>query len=179
MVAAVVTSIWVSAAAVLAMVVGIAAARIVYSEVVQTRWAAARDRVAQARSFSADMTRARNEHADLVAVLSSRIRGRDQTIRALGGTVRLAERRAEEAETRVRREARRANEAQERLSAVLDEVAMLDEMLAGHDTGGPEHGPDDEGGPDHERAELPTVVDLLARGGRPGAETANLAREDA
>lgn len=112
----------VAPAAVLAFALGVAATRIMYSEVVQTRWEAARQRAEHARSFQAAMDLSHADHQAYIALVARRIGERDRAIGELGGTVRLLERRVSEAETRVRREARRANEAQERLAAVLDEV---------------------------------------------------------
>jgi hypothetical protein len=74
---------------------------------------------------------------------------KDRAIGELSGTVRLAEARADESETRARRETRRANEAQARLADLLDEVLtqQTSELAAIDDA----HDPD-----------LPTIVDLLA-----------------
>ncbi len=119
---AVVTSVLVGPAAVVGVALGVAATRIMYAEVVQTRWDAGRQRVEHVRSFQAAMDRNHADHQAYTALMARRIGDRDRAIGELGGTVRLLERRADEAESRVRREARRANEAQERLAAVLDEV---------------------------------------------------------
>ncbi len=139
-------------AAVLAAIVGAAATRIMYAEVVQTRVEAARQRVEHARSFQATMDRHHADHRVYTALMARRLGERDRAIGELGGTLRLLERRVDDAESRVRREARRANEAQERLAAVLDEVLgtgdadleadLAEDVLA-------------------ERRDLPTVVDLL------------------
>lgn len=119
---AMVTSALLGPAAVLAVVAGAAATRIMYAEVVQTRGDAARQRVEHARSFQVAMDRNHADHQAYSAMVARRIGERDRAIGVLGGTVRLLERRVDEAESRVRREARRANDAQERLAAVLDEV---------------------------------------------------------
>ena len=148
-VAAVLTQVWVSVAAVVALLAGATSSRIVYTEVVQTRRENAVERAAMARDFGAAMTRAHEEHVTFTSTMNSRVAEKDRTIRALNGTIRLAERRADEAEDRVKREAKRANEAQERLSVLLDEVLIQQsEALAG--VGVPE------------AADLPTIVDLLA-----------------
>jgi hypothetical protein len=139
----------VSTAAVVSLLAGVVASRIVYAEVVQTRAQASRDRAEQARAFEATITRNLSEHAEFTTLMASRLRERDGTIRELHGTIRLAERRAEDAESRVRRESRRANEAQHRLSVLLDEVAAHQAAIA-------------ETASTEELAELPTIVDLLA-----------------
>jgi len=151
--AAVVSSVMVGLAAVLAVVAGTAASRILYGEVVQTRWEAARQRAGEARSFQAAMDKNHTDHRAYSAMMAGRLSDRDRTIGELGGTLRLLERRADDAEARVRREARRADEAQDRLAAVLDEVlgtadADIEAANAGAD-------------PEDERTDLPTIVDLL------------------
>lgn len=150
--AAVVTSVLVAPAALLGMVAGVGATRIMYSEVTQTRWLASCQRAEHARSFQAVMDRSHADHLTYTTMMARRLGDRDRTIGELGGTLRLLERRVDEAEARVRREARRANEAQERLAAVLDEVLGTGEVDS-----------DVEAEADvlAERGELPTIVDLL------------------
>jgi hypothetical protein len=164
---AVAASVLVAPAAALAVGLGAAATRIMYSEVVQTRWEAAAQRAEHARSFQVAMDRHHTDHQAHSALMSRRIGERDRAIGELSGTVRLLERRVDEAETRVRREARRANEAQQRLAAVLDEVLgtadadadagaesdVLTQVLAAH------------GGP-------PSIDDLLGWDARPSAAPA-------
>jgi hypothetical protein len=140
----------VAIAAVSALLAGIVASRIVYAEVVQTRALASRDRAEQARAFEAAITRNLSEHAEFTTLMTGRLRQRDGTIRELQGTLRLAERRADDAESRVRREARRANEAQHRLSVLLDEVAAHQAAIQA------------DAAATEELSELPTIVDLLA-----------------
>jgi hypothetical protein len=119
---AVVMSALLGPAALLGVALGAAATRIMYAEVVQTRWDCARQRAEHARSFQAAMDRNHADHQAYTATVARRIGERDRAIGELSGTVRRLERRVDEAESRVRREARRANDAQERLAAVLDEV---------------------------------------------------------
>lgn len=146
----VITGTGTAVAAVLGLVAGILACRIVYSEVVQTRAQAARDRAEQARAFEATITRNLEEHADFTALVSRRVEERDRTITELHGTIRLAERRADDAELRVLRESRRANDAQRRLSVLLDEVAAHQAALEA------------EAAATEQLSDLPTIVDLLA-----------------
>ena len=64
---AVALSVLVAPAAVVAVALGVAATRIMYAEVVQTRWDAASQRAEHARSFQAAMDRNHSDHqlADL------------------------------------------------------------------------------------------------------------------
>lgn len=149
-VSSVVTGTGAAVAAVVGLVAGVLACRIVYAEVVQTRAQAARDRAEQARAFEATITRNLAEHADFTALVSRRVEERDRTITELHGTIRLAERRADDAETRVLRESRRANDAQRRLSVLLDEVAAHQAALEA------------EAAATDQLSDLPTIVDLLA-----------------
>jgi hypothetical protein len=147
---AVVTGTGASVAAVVALLAGAISCRIVYTEVVQTRAQAARDRAEQARAFEATLTKNLAEHADFTALMSRRVQERDRAITELHGTIRLAERRADDAETRVLRESRRANDAQRRLAVLLDEVAAHQAALEA------------EGAATEQLSDLPTIVDLLA-----------------
>ncbi len=147
--AAVITTTWLGAAAIFAVLSGAVSSRVVYTEVTQTRTEAAVERARLAREFGAAMTLSHHEHAAFTTMMTARVAARDQTIVELNGTIRLAEKRADEAEVRVKREAKRANDAQEHLATLLDEVLTAQaEALAG--VGIPE------------AADLPTVVDLLA-----------------
>ena len=154
--AAVVTSIWVDAAAVFSLLAGATSSRIIYTEVTQSRLEAAHERAEQAKDFGAAMTQSRVEHSEFTALMSARLADRDRTISELDGTVRLAEKRAAEAEARVKRESQRANEAREQLSVLLDEVLAQQTALEGADI--------------PEAADLPTIVDLLAWEDRVGED---------
>ncbi len=147
-IAAVATSTWVDAAAIFSLLAGATSSRIIYTEVTQSRREAAHDRAEMAKDFGAAMTKTQTEHAAFTSAITSRLLARDRAIMELDGTLRLAERRADEAEVRVKREAQRANEAHERLSVLLDEVLAQQTALEGDDI--------------PEAADLPTIVDLLA-----------------
>jgi hypothetical protein len=149
---AVVTQTAIAVAAVVASVAGVAAVRIMYSEVVATRRQSAADRALQARSFGAAVATTQAQHKAFTTFVTAKISQRERTIRELNGTLRLAEVRADEAEARVKRETRRANDAQGRLSELLDEV--LSHQAVVHVAG-----PDDEL---LDSSDLPTIVDLLA-----------------
>ena len=111
-----------SVASILSLLCGWAAARIVYSELIESRRVHARDRAAQAQSFRTLFTERSEEHAAFAAAMSDRITAREREVRELEGTLRLSEGRATNAEERVRRESRRANQAQERVAEL--EVAL-------------------------------------------------------
>ncbi len=154
---AVSTSTYTGAAAVVSLLLGVTAARLVYTEVTHTRRAAARERAALARDFGDAMTKTNTEHAAFTATMTQRIARRDSAIIELSGSIHLAEQRAAVAENEAQLEGKRAAEAEERLSAMFEEL-LVDESenpffaddaaLAG--VGIPE------------AAELPTIVDLLA-----------------
>lgn len=111
---------WLSAAAVLAVCCGWAAARIVYTELVQSRREAASDRAAQANAYRILFSERAEEHATFTTTMTDRLARRDRDVAELESTIVLTEKRAIEAEARVQREARRANDAQ-RLVVELQE----------------------------------------------------------
>jgi chromosome segregation ATPase len=151
--AAILTSTLVAGAAVLSVLAGALSSRIVWTEVVQTRRDNAIERAEMARDFGVAMTKSLSEHQAYTQNVNARLASKDKTIVELTGTIRLAEKRADEAESRVKREAKRANEAQERLSVLLDEVLTANADLVEEEWAS-------AGIP--EAAELPTIVDLLA-----------------
>lgn len=107
---------WLSASSVTALLCGFAAARIIYNELVQSRREAATDRAAQAQAYRSMFVERAEEHAAFTTAMTERLAARDRSIRDFEGTVVLAEKRAMEAESRVKREARRAVEAQEKVA---------------------------------------------------------------
>lgn len=114
--------VWLSISSVLALLCGAGASRIIYSELLQSRREAATDRAAQAQAYRTMFVERAAEHAEFTSAMTDRLVRRDRSIHELEGTIVLAEARAIEAETRVKREARRANEA-------LELVAELQEKL--------------------------------------------------
>jgi hypothetical protein len=148
-IAAAVASHGVVIAAIAAALCALGAVRVMYLEIAETRRAHARERVRQSRDFQRSLATNQAEHAIYVASMERRLGFKDRAISELSGTLRLADARADEAETRARRETRRANEAQARLADLLDEVLtqQTNELAAIDDA----HDPD-----------LPTIVDLLA-----------------
>ncbi len=142
-----------SVSSVLALVCGWAAARIVWTELAQSRRLHARDRAAQARDFRALFVQRSAEHAAFASAMTDRLVARDREVRELEGTLRLSECRAAEGEDRVRREGRRANEAQQRVAdletALAIRTAEEADELASWSAGSV-------------AADMDTVVDLLA-----------------
>jgi hypothetical protein len=117
--------VWLSVAAVLAVACGWAAARIVYTELAQSRREAAADRAAQAQAYRSMFSERATEHAEFTSAMTERLVRREKEVVELENAVVAAQKRAMEAETRVQRESRRANDAQERVAALPEEVAQL------------------------------------------------------
>lgn len=184
----------VEVAAVAAALLSLVAVRILYAEITHTRRTASADRSAQARSFGAAMAVKQAEHTEYTKVMSYRLASRDRTITELEGTVRLAERRADVAEDKVKHEAQRANEAQTRLSDLLDEVlavqaaaavaegaAGVDAEAVSDDVAVPATGllPADLDAVAAQLADLPTIVDLMAWEDRANVATVDELRKQA
>ncbi len=158
--------LWLSAAAVLALLCGWAAARIVYNELAQSRREAAADRAAQAQAYRSMFSERASEHAEFTTAMTDRLVRRDREITELETAVVTAEQRAMEAETRVQRESRRAKQAEERVAELQETLEIRDaeeaDELASWDA--PLFDP-----------QLDAVVDLLAweqkvSAGAPGAD---------
>ena len=149
-VGAVATGVWVPVAALGGLVCGGVATRIVCSEVAATRREAARGRAEQARDFGTALSRVRAEHRQVLTETTALAVSRGRRVVELTGLLRVADRRADEAERRLEREAKRADDAQARMSELLDDVLAQSTALSL-----------DRGGVD-DLDELPTVVDLLA-----------------
>jgi hypothetical protein len=164
----------VAVSAVFAAAAGAAAARILYSEVLQTRRNASRSRADQALAFSTVLARLRAEHSREVAGWHLSVQERDRSISGLVTRLRAAHERAGTASSRAEREMRRADDAQRRLSEVLDAV------LARPDgSSGPAGDEDERDSLLAETRELPTVVDMLAWEERASGSRADRARRHA
>ncbi|MGZ4467321.1 MAG: hypothetical protein ACXVEU_10060 [Nocardioidaceae bacterium] len=144
--------LWLSVAAVFALACGWASARIVYTELLQSRREAQADRSAQAQAYKVMFSTRAEEHAEFTTTMTDRLARRDKDVEELEATVVLAEKRAIEAESRVQRESRRANAAEEKVVELEQALEVrraeeADELASwGDDLG----------------ADLDTVVDLLA-----------------
>jgi hypothetical protein len=164
----------VAMSAVFAAFAGAAAARILYSEVLQTRRNASRSRADQALAFTTVLARLRAEHAGEVAGWHLSVLQRDRSISALVARLRAADERAGAASSRAEHELRRADDAQRRLTEVLDAV-----LARPGGTSSPA-GYEDEGDSlVAETRELPTVVDMLAWEERTSGFRADRARRHA
>jgi chromosome segregation ATPase len=117
---------WLSAAALLALGCGWAAARIVYSELAQSRRDNATDRAAQAQAYRSLFSERASDHAAFTSAMTDRLATRDQEVAQLTSNVVTAERRAVEAESRVQREARRANDAEQQVAELAERVEQLE-----------------------------------------------------
>jgi len=115
---------WLSVSSVFALVCGFAASRIIYNELLQSRREAATDRASQAQAYRSMFSERAAEHAEFTTAMTDRLAVRDRSIKELEGTIVLAEKRAMEAETRVKREARRANEAMELVASLQEQLEI-------------------------------------------------------
>ena len=144
--------LWLSVSAVFALACGWASARIVYTELLQSRREAQADRSAQAQAYKVMFATRAEEHAEFTTTMTDRLSRRDKDVEELEATIVLAEKRAIEAESRVQRESRRANAAQDKVAELeqaleVRQAEEADELASwGDDLG----------------ADLDTVVDLLA-----------------
>lgn len=143
---------WLSVSSVFALVCGFAASRIIYNELLQSRREAATDRASQAQAYRSMFSERAAEHAEFTTAMTDRLVSRDRSIKELEGTIVLAEKRAMEAETRVKREARRANDAMELVASLQEQLEIrkaeqADELATWEGWDG---------------ADVETVVDLLA-----------------
>jgi Skp family chaperone for outer membrane proteins len=124
------SSVWLSIASVLSLCCGWAAARIVYSELVQSRREAAADRAEQAEAYRSMFAERASEHAEFTTAMTDRLVRRDRELFEIRSALVAAKGRAAEAESRVQREARRANDAVQRVQALTRRVGELEEALA-------------------------------------------------
>jgi Skp family chaperone for outer membrane proteins len=149
---------WMAAASVFALASAWASARILYNELAQSRRENAADRAAQANAYRTMFSTRAEEHAEFTTAVTDKLKKTDREVRELSGTLVLAEKRALEAEGRVKREARRAVDLEAKVTALEEELeirtAEEEDKLAVWDAAQfqlPGMGDD-----------LDTVVDLLA-----------------
>ena len=121
--------VWLSVAALLALACGWTSARIVYSELLQSRREAAADRAAQAQAYRTMFTERASEHAEFTTSMTDRLVRRNRENEELTSALVAAKARAAAAETRVQREARRANDALDRVQELTGRVHELEEAL--------------------------------------------------
>jgi hypothetical protein len=154
--------VWLSVAAVVTLLAGWAAARIVYTELVQSRREAAADRAAQALAYRSMFAERASEHADFTTAMTDRLVRRDRDVAELEAAVVAAEQRAIESETRVQREARRAKHAEEQLQELTDRVHELEVIEAERDDELATWQAQAEPTPSGLALELDAVADLIA-----------------
>jgi hypothetical protein len=118
--------VWLSVASVLALGCGWAAARIIYTELAQSRRDNAADRAAQAQAYKSLFSERASEHAEFTTAMTDRIAAREAELAELQVGLVEAQRRAGEAEARVQREARRANDASNEVASLKERVQELE-----------------------------------------------------
>jgi hypothetical protein len=118
--------VWLSISSVLALACGWAAARIVYTELAQSRRDSAADRAAQAQAYRSLFSERASEHAEFTTAMTDRLAARDREVGDLQESLVEAQRRAAEAETRVQRESRRALEADALVAELKERVQELE-----------------------------------------------------
>ena len=115
---------FVSVAAVLAVVLGAAAARITHSELVQTRRDAAADRARQAQDYRTITEQRSREHRAFVDAMEGRVGRAEQAVAQLESAVVASQGRAADSMRKLNVEARRADLAEaegSRLAVALEE----------------------------------------------------------
>ena len=142
--------VWLSFSSVFALLCGATSSRIVYTELLQSRQEAAADRAAQAQAYRAMFHERAAEHAEFTSAMTDRLAARDKSIQELESTIVLAEARAIEAETRVKRESRRANDAQDLVAQLQEQLEIRKAEQA------------DELATWHAEVDVDAVVDLIA-----------------
>lgn len=141
--------LWLTVAAVVALVCGVVATRIVYTDMVHTRRETAADRARQADAYRLLFAERARENVDFADSMAKKVASRDRTIGELEGTIRLAEKRADVAETRAKKETLRADDATLQLSNLqrqlqISDPELIDDLAAWEGT------------------DLDTVIDLMS-----------------
>ncbi|MFP5253883.1 MAG: hypothetical protein ACLGH4_08810 [Actinomycetes bacterium] len=120
------SALWLSIASVLALACGWAAARIIYTELLQSRRDNATDRAAQAQAYKSLFSERASEHAEFTTAMTDRIAAREKELAQLQEDLVSTQRRAGEAEARVQREARRANDAAAVVASLKERIEELE-----------------------------------------------------
>lgn len=107
-----------------ALVLGWAAARMMWTEVLQSRREQAADRAAAASAYKSLFAERAAEHAEFTTAMTERLAEAHLQRRELEGTVIATERRAMAAETRLARDSRRLVETQERVHELEQQLAV-------------------------------------------------------
>ncbi|CAN5143827.1 hypothetical protein BH18ACT9_BH18ACT9_03170 [soil metagenome] len=117
---------WLAGGSMLALGCGWAAARIVYTDLVQTRRDDAAARAVQAQGYRGILAERSAEHAELTGALLDRLTTRQREIADLTSSVVEAEHRAAAAETQGWREAHRADDAHRLVVELREQIAELE-----------------------------------------------------
>ena len=120
------SALWLSIASVLALACGWASARIIYTELLQSRRDNATDRAAQAQAYKSLFSERASEHAEFTSAMTDRIAAREKELAQLQEDLVSTQRRAGEAEARVARESRRANDASAELASLKERIEELE-----------------------------------------------------
>lgn len=115
-----------SIASVFALACGWASARIIYTELAQSRRDNATDRAAQAQAYKSLFSERASEHAEFTTAMTDRIATREKELAQLQEDLVSTQRRAGEAEARVQREARRANDAAAEVASLKERIEELE-----------------------------------------------------
>lgn len=118
--------VWLTFSSVFALACGWASARIVYTELAQSRRDNARDKAQQAQAYREMFAERATEHAEFTTAMTDRMKRADEEVAELQSSFVAAQRRAAEAETRVRREAQRANTADGKVAELEQRVQELE-----------------------------------------------------
>lgn len=120
------SALWLSIASVLALACGWASARIIYTELLQSRRDNATDRAAQAQAYKSLFSVRATEHAEFTTAMTDRIATREKELAQLQEDLVSTQRRAAEAEARVQREARRADDAASEVASLKERIEELE-----------------------------------------------------
>lgn len=118
-----------AAAAVAAVVLGVAATKITHSELMASRLDAARDRAEQARLYRELTQRRTAENAEFAAAMRDQIQRRETALRGLESALAQAREATRDAQHKFNREARRADDADDRAAEAMIRVAELEQEL--------------------------------------------------
>ncbi len=113
-----------SISSVVALVLGWASARMMWTEVLQSRREQATDRAAAASAYKSLFAQRAAEHAEFTVAMTERLAAAHLQSRELEGAVVATERRATDAESRLARDSRRLVETQERVHELEQQLAV-------------------------------------------------------
>lgn len=117
-------------AAVSSVVLGAAATRITYTELLQTRHDAARDRAEQAQAYRGLTEQRTAEHADFSARMTARVERQEHALTELESALSAAQKRAAAATLKFNAEARRAELAEQEGRATTTRLDEAEERAA-------------------------------------------------